>query len=73
MERKAFDNSGALYKNDRKREGKNDPEMTGQLTIQGKKYWLSAWAKEGSQGRPRWLSISVKAQDGTTHQSDEVF
>lgn len=72
MPKTVYDNSGRLFKNDRKRDGGNDPDMTGDLTIGGVKYWVSAWAKEGTEGRARWLSISVKKQGQSADYSTEL-
>lgn len=40
------DNSGSLFKNDKRRDGKQDPHVRGQARIDGKDYWLSGWIKE---------------------------
>ena len=52
------DNSGTLGKNDRQREGKNDPGYAGQCMIDGKGYWISAWVKEGNRGK--FFSLAFK-------------
>ena len=43
MEKK--DNSGVLFKND-KIENERSPNYKGNITVDGKDYWLSAWIKE---------------------------
>jgi len=55
-------NSGVLFRNDRRREGKNDPEYTGTLNVAGVEFWLSAWVKESKDGR-KFFSLSVKKKD----------
>jgi hypothetical protein len=40
------DNSGVLFKND-KIENERSPNYKGNITVDGKDYWLSAWIKEG--------------------------
>jgi hypothetical protein len=47
----AYDNnnSGIMYRNKR-REKDTHPEFTGQLTVDGVEYWLSAWVNEGKPG-----------------------
>ena len=36
-------NKGALFGNERKREGKKDPDLQGKINIAGVDHWLSAW------------------------------
>ena len=53
------DNSGVLFKNDKK-ESEKHPDYKGNLTIDGKDYWLSAWIKEGKGGKFMGLALSPK-------------
>ncbi len=55
------DNSGALFRNERKEEGDNKPHMTGKAMIGGVMYYFDAWTKEGTKGR--WQSVSFKRMD----------
>ena len=55
------DNSGALFKNDRK-ESDQHPDYTGRAMIEGVEYWLSAWIKQ-SGDRPKFMSISFKPKE----------
>jgi hypothetical protein len=59
------DNSGALFKNDR-REKDTHPTHTGQCTIDGKQFWISAWVKEGSKGR--FFSLAFKPKMASEHR-----
>lgn len=43
------DNSGALFKNDRKESDKH-PDYKGDLSIDGRDYWVSAWIKKSAKG-----------------------
>lgn len=53
------DNSGVLFKNDKK-ESEKHPDYKGNLTVDGKDYWLSAWVKEGKGGKFMGLALSPK-------------
>ena len=54
------DNSGAIFRNDKK-ETDNHPDRRGDCLIDGKAYWISGWIKEGKNGQ--FLSLSFKAKD----------
>lgn len=54
---------GALFENDRKREGKQDPDFTGTFTDErGREFWLSAWKHKSDKG-VRYLSLSAKPKE----------
>jgi hypothetical protein len=56
------DNSGALFKNDRK-EADNHPDYTGNAMIDGKEFWINAWLKDGAKGK--YFSFSFKPKDAS--------
>ena len=52
-------NSGVLFTNDKKETDKH-PHYKGNITVDGKDYWLSAWVKEGKSGKFMGLAVSPK-------------
>lgn len=44
-------NSGVLFKNNRKQEGSNQPDYSGTGNWQGQDFQISAWLKEGKNGK----------------------
>jgi hypothetical protein len=57
-----FDNSGILFKNDRKDEDHpTDRDYAGDATIGGVQYWMSAWIKQGQKGK--FMTFSFKRKD----------
>lgn len=65
MAYEAKPNTGILSKNQRK-EKDTHPDITGSINVDGKDYWLSGWAKTGSNGT--FYSLSVKPKDGQAPQ-----
>ena len=53
------DNTGVLFVNNKKVEGSNQPDFTGNVVIGGKKYSLSAWKKTSGSGL-EYQSLSVR-------------
>jgi hypothetical protein len=53
------DNSGVLFKSDN-RDNERAPHYKGNITVDGKDYWLSAWVKEGKSGKFMGLAVSPK-------------
>lgn len=51
---------GALFKNTSK-EKPNHPDYKGDVTINGKKFWVSAWIKEGQKGK--YMSLAFRRAD----------
>ncbi len=65
MKMEQRDNSGVLFKNDKKETG-NQPDYKGNVTVDGKPYWLSAWVKDGKSGKFMGLALSPKDEVNTT-------
>ena len=56
------DNSGSIFKNDR-REKDTHPHAKGDALIDGVSYWISAWTKTDRNGN-KFQSLSFKRKDG---------
>jgi len=54
-------NSGVLFKSD-KIENERSPQYKGNITVEGKDYWISAWVKEGKSGKFMGLAVSPKEE-----------
>lgn len=64
-----YDNElrGVLFKNDRK-EQSNHPDYKGSATINGQEMWISAWIKQGQNGKFMSLSFKPKEQSQPSQQ-----
>lgn len=54
-----YDNSGTLFKNDRK-EQPNHADYKGSAMIDGVEYWMNAWIKEGKESGKKFMSFSFQ-------------
>lgn len=59
------DNSGSLWRNDRK-EKDTHPDYSGSVRVDGHDMWISAWLKE-SNGK-KFFSLAFKRKDGTAER-----
>lgn len=65
-------NSGALFKNDRKREGKKDPDYTGSVEVDGVGYWIDAWIKnKDTPGKKTLLSLSFRPKEKKQYREED--
>jgi uncharacterized protein (DUF736 family) len=55
------DNSGSLFKNDKK-ESDNHPDYNGSAMVNGTEMWMSAWLKTSSNGK-KFMSFSFKPKE----------
>ena len=65
------DNSGVLFSNDKK-DNERAPHYKGNITVDGKDYWLSAWVKEGKSGKFMGLAVSPKEQQAKPSERSKV-
>lgn len=65
------DNSGSLFKNDRKQTEKH-PDYTGSIRIKGTDFHLAAWLKKSKTGK-NYMSVSIGKQviKGAERAGDE--
>lgn len=63
MSQQQYDNTnrGALFRNDRKSHD-NQPSHKGTINVDGVEFWLSAWVKDGQNGKYFSLSVTPKEQ-----------
>lgn len=64
------DNQGVLFTNDKKRGGKSDADFTGQITVDGKEYWLNAWHNTSRDGSKKYISLKIRAKELSKKSED---
>lgn len=62
------DNSGSLFRNDR-RENDKQPEYKGDGLINGVPVWISAWVKDGKNGKFFSMSFKLKEEQQQSQKS----
>lgn len=67
-----YDNNmrGVLFKNTRKTQP-NQPDYTGTCEIEGDEFRLSAWIKDGKQGKFMSIAFKPKENDGPHARSQD--
>lgn len=58
------DNSGSMFKNNRKRQD-SDANLTGSIMVGGQEYWINGWTKTKDDGE-KWISLSVRLKQNQT-------
>jgi hypothetical protein len=71
------DNTGVLFKNDKKLND-NHPDYKGSITVNGVEYWISSWIKQGKNGKFMGLAVTPKEatapakSSNKTHSMDDL-
>lgn len=64
-----FNNRGILFPNLRKRQPKH-PDLTGEATIDGRRYKLAAWRKQGRKGEFFSMAFTAEQDNQPAPQTD---
>lgn len=67
--RETPDNSGSMFKNDRKSKEAH-PDISGSALVGGAEYWVSGWRKSGTKGD--FYSLSFKVKDAPAAVSELI-
>jgi hypothetical protein len=67
--RETLDNSGSLFKNDRKNKEAH-PDITGSALVNGVEFYVSGWRKLGAKGD--FYSLSFRQKDAVAAASDLI-
>ena len=63
------DNSGSLFRNEKKESDKH-PDYQGSCLIDGTEFWMSAWLKTADSGK-KWMSFAFKPKEDKPPQQDK--
>jgi hypothetical protein len=66
-----YDNKNrfTLFRNTKKREGKQDADFNGTFTDEnGREFWINAWSTQPKSGGEKFLSGSVRLKDAPREQ-----
>lgn len=64
------DNSGVLFK-EKEKKNPNSPDYKGNVRVNGQEFWLSAWIKEGKNGKFMGLALSPKEEQSAPAKSSK--
>lgn len=62
------DNTATIFRNDRKRDGKQDPDFTGSAIINGEAFWVDMWTKPPKDDKKGFFSVSFRPKDAAPHR-----
>lgn len=58
-----YNNSGSIFRNDKKAENPSRPDYTGSATIDGVDYWISCWVKQSNTTGAKFFSCTYRRKD----------
>lgn len=61
------DNSGILFRNDRK-ETESHPDYVGTLNVAGAEFYISGWIKQGAKAK--FMSLSIKPKNAEPQRAE---
>lgn len=61
-------NRGAIFVNDKKQAGSNQPDRRGTINVDGVEYFIDGWLKTSGSGS-KFMSLSVKRKDVQPQQA----
>jgi hypothetical protein len=66
-----YDNElqGALFRNDKKVK-ETDKDFQGEVTVEGKEYWISSWINESAKGR-KYFKLSLTPKEPAKEEPKE--
>ncbi len=66
-----YDNNrrGVLFKNEDKRDGKQDADYRGNCEIDGVQYWLDAWINTSKDGKKKFMSLKFNPKMAAEHRT----
>jgi uncharacterized protein (DUF736 family) len=69
MSDRQYDNNlrGALFKNKDKSEDR-DPDYRGNITIDGKEFWLDAWLNTAKKSGEKYMALRAKPKMAQEHK-----
>jgi hypothetical protein len=66
------ENSGILFKNDRK-QSENSPDYTGECNINGEQFYMNAWLKQGAKAKFMSFSFKPKTEENKQAPASNDF
>jgi len=63
MPYEARDNTGNLFRNEKKGNNEKAPDYKGEAMINGVSYWVSAWIKTSQKTGQKFMSLSYEPKE----------